>query len=98
MHIQNAFTHEKESDFSASEAANDLDQFAGPFLFLQKRKRPCRLPKEKNNLSFYHPVETRFREGYRTTNTYVGKYTELEILFSNFTCDNLNCYISFNKT
>lgn len=23
MHIQNAFTHEKESDFSASEAAND---------------------------------------------------------------------------
>lgn len=29
---------------------------------------------------------------------YVGKCIGPEILFSNFVCDNLNCYISFKKT
>ena len=36
------------------------------FLFLQKKKRPCRLPKERSHLSSLPLAETRFRGGSKT--------------------------------
>lgn len=70
------------------------DLLAPSFL---SRKRPQHLPTERNNFSSQHPIEAHLR-GHKTTNMHAGKYTGLEILLSNFTFDNLNCYISFNKT
>lgn len=88
----------KNGFLSASEAANALDHFSSLFLFLQKKKRPCRLPKERSHLSFLRPVKTRYKGRSKTTNTYVGKYRGLQVVFSDFTCDNLHCYIAFKKT
>lgn len=92
---------------SASEAANGLDQFSGPCFFSRKRKGHTTPLKKRSHLSFHHPVETHFRGRYKTnihirvyiyTHIYIGKCIGLEVLFLNFACDNLNLYISFNKT